>query len=303
LRDEAICFHGGRLATVPPWEWQERLEAILKEKIDVDFRDETILNVFNFLSNRSGLKFLDEIPGNAPRVSLQMKDATLEQVLNALADTLGTGKFGRSEEGITLGLKNLFKRPKWKKDIYETLHGRKISVKFEGMKLTKVLSFLADLTGLDFIAQFDENFDPEITYRADNMPLVDLLDNIDTLSGCGWAVDRQAIYLGAVPAGRDASPEGLGLKTEDVDGGTAEALGLPDTQGAVVSEVTAGSIAAEAGLEKGDVILDCGRFSVYDGKDFYRTIRAPFESPFKLRVMRNGSLMTMDLKVPEKKTP
>ncbi len=53
----------------------------------------------------------------------------------------------------------------------------------------------------------------------------------------------------------------LGVKIEEVSDETAESLGLPKTQGALVLEASKGSPAEAAGMKSGDVILK------FDGKD------------------------------------
>lgn len=67
-------------------------------------------------------------------------------------------------------------------------------------------------------------------------------------------VEQQLVKHGKVSRGR------LGVGVQEVDQGLAESFGLDKPRGALVSSVDAGSPAAKAGLEPGDVILK------YDGK-------------------------------------
>jgi len=67
-------------------------------------------------------------------------------------------------------------------------------------------------------------------------------------------VEQQLVKHGKVSRGR------LGVTVQEVDQGLADSFGLDKPRGALVSAVDAGSPAAKAGLEPGDVILK------YDGK-------------------------------------
>ncbi|GAA5069672.1 trypsin-like peptidase domain-containing protein [Lysobacter panacisoli] len=61
----------------------------------------------------------------------------------------------------------------------------------------------------------------------------------------------------------------LGLESQDVDARIAQALGLPEARGAVVTQVFSGSAAAAAGVKVGDVILSANGERI-DGRDALR---------------------------------
>ena len=64
----------------------------------------------------------------------------------------------------------------------------------------------------------------------------------------------------------------LGVKIQNVDEDTAASLGLNEPKGALVSEVTAGGPAADAGLKNGDAILSVNGNKVADSRDLARQI-------------------------------
>jgi len=59
-----------------------------------------------------------------------------------------------------------------------------------------------------------------------------------------------------------AGPAAFGLRVQDVTDEIAEQLGLDDKNGVVVTAVAPGSPAEEAGLHRGDVILEVDRYAV-----------------------------------------
>ncbi|KYF63130.1 hypothetical protein BE11_09170 [Sorangium cellulosum] len=82
----------------------------------------------------------------------------------------------------------------------------------------------------------------------------------------------------------------LGVAIQDVTPALAEALGLPpDTRGAVVSDVSAGSAAEKAGLRRGDVVVALRGEHLTDGRDLrMRIAEAKPGAKIELRVLRDG---------------
>ena len=80
-----------------------------------------------------------------------------------------------------------------------------------------------------------------------------------------------------------------GVSVENLDADTARQLGLPaNAQGVVVTRVTPSSAAAEAGLQRGDVIQEVNRKPVRDTSDFERAVSGSKEATLLL-VNRHGS--------------
>jgi serine protease Do len=66
----------------------------------------------------------------------------------------------------------------------------------------------------------------------------------------------------------------LGVKIQNVDEDTAASLGLGETRGALINEVTADGPAARAGLKNGDTILTVNGEKIADSRDLARRVAA-----------------------------
>jgi len=97
----------------------------------------------------------------------------------------------------------------------------------------------------------------------------------------------------------------LGLYPRDVDPDMAEALGLKDTQGALVDDIIADSPADRAGIHQGDVILEVKGQRIKDA-DHLRNIVARLDpgTKVKVKLFRDGKTKDVVVKLgerPEKK--
>jgi serine protease Do len=82
-----------------------------------------------------------------------------------------------------------------------------------------------------------------------------------------------------------------GVQVEDLDAQAARSLGLgPKAQGVVVTQVNPSSAAADAGLERGDVIQEVNRKPVRNTGDFERAMGVSKEETLLL-VNRHGNTM------------
>jgi len=109
-----------------------------------------------------------------------------------------------------------------------------------------------------------------------------------------------ALGLGELPTTEAAVSHGSsdprssaleGVAVEDLDAETAHDLGLPaQTQGVVVANVSPTSAAADAGLQRGDVIQEVNRKPVRNTSDFERAVHSSNQKPVLL-VNRHGSTM------------
>jgi serine protease Do len=73
---------------------------------------------------------------------------------------------------------------------------------------------------------------------------------------------------GAAPNQEAQSPAILGMELKTLDADTAQSLGLNDVRsGAVITSVERNSIAAQAGLQEGDVIIEVGRTHVHNAEE------------------------------------
>ncbi|RMG09989.1 MAG: DegQ family serine endoprotease [Planctomycetota bacterium] len=97
-------------------------------------------------------------------------------------------------------------------------------------------------------------------------------------------VEQQLVETGKVTRGY------LGVLIQDLTPELAESLGISGRKGVVVSEVSQGSPAAEAGLEVGDVILSLDGKTVEDVNWLRNTVSmTPPGTAVRLRVFRDGS--------------
>jgi serine protease Do len=85
-------------------------------------------------------------------------------------------------------------------------------------------------------------------------------------------------------------PDPLGLSVSDVTPEVARRLGLPaGQQGVVVTAVSPGGLAAEAGLRPGDVVQEVNRRPVRSTKDFVQAVEQAGGKDLVLLVNRQGS--------------
>ncbi len=85
----------------------------------------------------------------------------------------------------------------------------------------------------------------------------------------------------------------LGVRIQDVDETLADALGLEEARGALVTDVPEGP-AKEAGVEARDVILTFDGTEITDTRQLVRTVgNAPIDSAVQLVVFRDGETKTL----------
>src|SRR5262245_51802223 len=90
----------------------------------------------------------------------------------------------------------------------------------------------------------------------------------------------------------------LGVKIQKVGQDVAASLGLAEAKGALVTEVTAASPAAEAGLKNGDAILAVNGQNIEDSRDLARKIAAlnP-DSKVDVKILRGQKEQTVPVKL------
>jgi serine protease DegQ len=105
-------------------------------------------------------------------------------------------------------------------------------------------------------------------------------------------VMRQLIATGTVTHGS------LGVQTQDLTDDIARALGTSAGLGAVVTRVQAGSPAATAGLQAGDVIVSVDGRAVHGAADFHNAEGlAPVGSSLVLELLREGKSFSVTAKL------
>ncbi len=90
----------------------------------------------------------------------------------------------------------------------------------------------------------------------------------------------------------------LGVGIQSIDSSLSTQLGLDTVRGAVVTDVRAGSPAAKAGLQSGDVVLEFDGAAISKPGDLQaRVERASLNDAHKVVVIRDGKTMTFDVRV------
>jgi serine protease Do len=92
----------------------------------------------------------------------------------------------------------------------------------------------------------------------------------------------------------------LGLLPQDITPAMAEALHYKQSEGVLIGDVTAGTPAAQAGLQRGDVILDLNGKKVEDSNQL--RMRVSMTAPgttVQLRVVHDGAEKTVPVKLAE----
>jgi serine protease Do len=107
---------------------------------------------------------------------------------------------------------------------------------------------------------------------------------------------RLSVRIGEMPAEEpvvasvDPEPDGFGLQIEALAPDAAERLGLPLSQGLIVTDVAGGGPADRAGLRRGDVILEVDRKPVHDAPSLQKALAAvPAGRSVLVRVHRPGA--------------
>ncbi|NNE23077.1 MAG: Do family serine endopeptidase [Rhizobiales bacterium] len=90
----------------------------------------------------------------------------------------------------------------------------------------------------------------------------------------------------------------LGVQIQPVTGDIAESLGLGKATGAIVTDVTRGSPAANGGLQTGDTILNVNSAEVKGARDLARKVATIKPgSKAKMTIMRAKKQMTVEIKI------
>lgn len=84
------------------------------------------------------------------------------------------------------------------------------------------------------------------------------------------------------------SSEKIGMTIQDITPELARRLELKDTEGVIVSEVEPGSPADDAGLRRGDVIIELNRQKVANVKDYQTILENTQDKPSMLLLVKRG---------------
>ena len=95
-----------------------------------------------------------------------------------------------------------------------------------------------------------------------------------------------------------AKADPLGLQVQDITEELARSLQLEGAEGVLVSDVTAGNAASEAGIRRGDVISEMNRSIVKDMRDYQNLLASVKKgSSVLFLIKRGGSTIYIAVKV------
>ena len=80
----------------------------------------------------------------------------------------------------------------------------------------------------------------------------------------------------------------LGMSVQELTPKIAESLGIEETQGLIVSDITPGSAAAEVGILRGDIILEINREKVENVAQYKKALQAAQEKKSILLLIKRG---------------
>ena len=96
----------------------------------------------------------------------------------------------------------------------------------------------------------------------------------------------------------------VGVMMQEIDSARAKTLKLPEEAGVEITRVEADSPAERAGLKPGDVVMQFNGEHVAGIEQFSRLVReTPAGREVKLQIFREGSPMTVPVKVGARRTP
>ena len=127
-----------------------------------------------------------------------------------------------------------------------------------------------------------------------------IISNSGSFAGAGFAIPSQIVRATAESIIKTGSAQHgyLGISMNDVTPENASFFHLPDTNGAIVAQVSPDSPASQAGLKSGDVIVSLDGQKVANGSALQVAVSgiAPGNT-IALGIIRDGSSKTVDLKV------
>src|SRR5215813_4131234 len=116
--------------------------------------------------------------------------------------------------------------------------------------------------------------------------------------GIGFAipVDKVRRIVQELRSFGKVRPAWVGINAMDISESLARRLGWERTDGVVVESVDAGSPAAAAGVEPGDVVAELGGSPVQDADEFQAKVRGyPARTPMPLVLFRNGKRVSVTI--------
>jgi C-terminal processing protease CtpA/Prc len=111
-----------------------------------------------------------------------------------------------------------------------------------------------------------------------------------------WDNDGPGAHVFAMPSPRRGR---LGVRVDDLNKDMADALGVTNGKGALVTEVIEDTPAQKAGIRAGDVIVKVGDDAVDDADDLTRALRER-QGKVSIDLLRRGSKRSVDVDIPSR---
>ncbi len=110
-------------------------------------------------------------------------------------------------------------------------------------------------------------------------------------------MDDEAAVLTDTQTGKSKK---LGMAVQELTPKLAESLGIEDSQGLIVTDINSGSAAAEAGINRGDIILEINRDKVESISQYKKALQAAQEKKsILLLVKRDGHTRFVVIEIKE----
>jgi serine protease Do len=129
-----------------------------------------------------------------------------------------------------------------------------------------------------------------------------LLSATSSWSGLGFAIPARSaqVVIDRLMHYGWLRPGWVGMKIQQVTPEMALALGMKQAEGSIVTAITPGGPAAEAGLRAGDVIMHLGTTTPHDERALLRAIAtAPIGENITLGLWRDGKEQSLDVAIKE----
>jgi serine protease Do len=161
-----------------------------------------------------------------------------------------------------------------------------------------------DAAGGEGAYSFFIQTDASINVGNSGGPLIDDLGAVIGINAAFWGGGQAAqgvsfaipiniakLLLPRLRADGEAPRSFLGVESQPITAGLAEALHLPSPRGALIASVSTGSAAESAGIEAGDVVLAWERREIATAEDFkiYSQLTAPGLRAH-VRLLRDGKV-------------
>ncbi len=152
---------------------------------------------------------IESLPAlRAPSGNHQMADSEIPSpaVLLPESSIAGAAPDARANDSFQVPLQTGQDRD----DIELSVGGGRVSLVVRKASLREVLATLAETEGLNIVCA--ENVDAELSVTLHDVPLIDMLNSIVSISGCTWAQEENIIHVSNLASDTQMAPELQGVQ-------------------------------------------------------------------------------------------